>query len=778
MITQDQFDAAVTQILGFPLDDEKLGAVREDLTTPLFIVAGPGTGKTTTLVFRILKLVFVDSIAPPSILATTFTKKAAAELRSRILDWGFQLIEIVNADTSIDEDIRQAVFDVDINQVITGTLDSICELTLRDYRIPGEMPKNLVDDFAAKTLLTRAYFQTRSHENTDLLQFLTDLNGRNIGRGQVADAVGLLGQIWDRRHQDIVDWDGYVADETIPEENQRVRQSINNVFEHYQTELDNYAMTDFAQLERVFLDRLTDHRLNEWCAPIQVVLVDEYQDTNALQEAIYFKICEIGGATLTVVGDDDQSLYQFRGASVDLFVEYEHRFRAQFGSDCEKKYLTTNYRSTAQIINFVNDYAELDASYQGARVAEKPRLAYQTDKDTGESLQEGPLVLAMYRDSVNELAESLCDFLSQIFEGAGYVLEDGVRITKKAEKGQWGDTCLLMGSPREVNKGGRERLPLRIRELFQAANPVVQVYNPRGRNFNTLLHVQEFGGLILSCIDPITIRLEDEIYIPRGTSPVLTAWRTAANDFVNDSPPQELIDLIDKWQSRYDNPTTWPRNASLLQLIYDLLPFFPYFYDDSEGQAIFEVFTRQANVCAQVSNYSGDIVTNSANRRSSEGSVRAVFKDFFIPIATGIIDIDEELMGDLPTDKFNIISIHQSKGLEFPLCIVDVGSDFGRNHSGQRMFRYPDSASTSHKIEEHFRSYTNLEVNPRNNTTRAYDELIRKYFVAFSRAKDVLLLIGLSSSRPSGRIPNVALGWTIGEPNVSQWQDEPPYIEI
>src|SRR4051812_17099954 len=64
----------------------------------LFVVAGPGTGKTTALTIRILKLVLVDGVPPRGVLATTFTKKAAAELRSRVLGWGFRLADAMLAD--------------------------------------------------------------------------------------------------------------------------------------------------------------------------------------------------------------------------------------------------------------------------------------------------------------------------------------------------------------------------------------------------------------------------------------------------------------------------------------------------------------------------------------------------------------------------------------------------------------------------------------------------------------------------------------------------------
>ncbi|MBK6427806.1 MAG: UvrD-helicase domain-containing protein [Blastocatellia bacterium] len=71
-------------------DAQQHQAVSAPATMALFIVAGPGTGKTASLTLRILKLALVDGVPPRGILATTFTKKAAEELRSRILGWGFQ----------------------------------------------------------------------------------------------------------------------------------------------------------------------------------------------------------------------------------------------------------------------------------------------------------------------------------------------------------------------------------------------------------------------------------------------------------------------------------------------------------------------------------------------------------------------------------------------------------------------------------------------------------------------------------------------------------------
>src|SRR5687767_14951696 len=107
-------------------DAQQLQAINAPASAGLFIVAGPGTGKTASLTLRILKLVLVDGVPPRGILATTFTKKAAEELRSRILGWGFKIIDFLKTEPNQDANQKAFVDAVDINQVRTGTVDSLC----------------------------------------------------------------------------------------------------------------------------------------------------------------------------------------------------------------------------------------------------------------------------------------------------------------------------------------------------------------------------------------------------------------------------------------------------------------------------------------------------------------------------------------------------------------------------------------------------------------------------------------------------------------------------
>jgi hypothetical protein len=101
-------------------DARQQQAVHVPASAGLFIVAGPGTGKTASLTLCILKLALVDGLPPRGILATTFTKKAAEELRSRALGWGFRIVAALKSDPALSPKQKSFVDAVDINHVRTG----------------------------------------------------------------------------------------------------------------------------------------------------------------------------------------------------------------------------------------------------------------------------------------------------------------------------------------------------------------------------------------------------------------------------------------------------------------------------------------------------------------------------------------------------------------------------------------------------------------------------------------------------------------------------------
>jgi len=538
------------------------------------------------------------------------------------------------------------------------------------------------------------------------------------------------------------------------------------VIEDYASKLNDDLVVDFAALEQEFLDRLNAGLLDRFIQSLQVVLVDEYQDTNLLQEQIYFALAmsvNTKGGSITVVGDDDQSLYRFRGATVELFANFPQRLRDQCGIQARPVYLSNNYRSTRVITTWYADFISLDPAYAPARIPGKPPLSVARNG----SFVDYP-VLGMFRPDVISLARDLVGFIDTVFNGTGVtIVRDGrqLRIIKDPTSGAIGDCALLCSSPREYSAGGNQRLPLLIRnELANLPNPV-QVFNPRGQEFSEIREVEQLCGLMLECIDP-NARIQNGIRnFPANIAQTFNRWRTVAQQYIVSNPPapgpariNTLRDFVRAWQARTPQGSgRWPREVPLIQLLYELITWIPVFQDDPEGLVYLEVITRTITQSARFIAYDATIQRDPPQ---ADDSVRAILWGIFEPLASGAIDIDEDLIELLPRDWLNILSIHQAKGLEFPLVIVDVGSDFRTNHWRQAFKRFPREGSRSQNLEDILRPFSPLGAPVRSAVDRAFDDLVRQYFVAFSRPQDVLLLVGFG--QPNGGpspIPNVATGW-------------------
>jgi len=177
---------------------------------------------------------------------------------------------------------------------------------------------------------------------------------------------------------------------------------------------------------------------------------------------------------------------------------------------------------------------------------------------------------------------------------------------------------------------------------------------------------------------------------------------------------------------------------------------------DIEGIVYLEAITRTLTQSSLFSRYGGQVVFDLSDP-DGVSSVEEAFWNVFAPVASGSIEVNEDLYETLPSDRVNVMSVHQAKGLEFPLVIVDVGSDFKKEYASQAFKRFPDKGAKSHNMEDEFRMCSQLGVSTRSALDRAFDDLVRQYFVAYSRPRDVLLLVGLDSVKQG--IRNIATGW-------------------
>jgi DNA helicase-2/ATP-dependent DNA helicase PcrA len=391
-------------------------------------------------------------------------------------------------------------------------------------------------------------------------------------------------------------------------------------------------------------------------------------------------------------------------------------------------------------------------------------------------------VLALFRDDVDTLAADLAQFIHDVFRGSGYTLPTGDTITAAPNGGDVGDCAFLCSSPRELASNGRPRLPLLLRQELAAAKPAIKLFNPRGEDLTSTTSVALLGGLLLEAIDP-GARVESlgakSLFSSIDT---FTEWRTAARAYLPTAVPG-LRNWINSWASRRPpKGSRWPRSVPTLDLLYGIVHYFQELYDDPEGQIAVEIFTRQLSAADQVGSFRGRVLYDSSAPVDQWGytlpdrSVIELLRNFLGPIAAGVIGINEELIQTFPRDRLSVLSVHQAKGLEFPLVIVDVGSDFSRNHHSQAFKRFPASGGQPQMMEDVFRPHSPLGAPKRSPLDRAFDDLFRQFFVAYSRPQDVLLLVGLSAARPSGRIANVALGWD--RQGTSSWDNAEPYLNI
>ncbi|WP_458405465.1 UvrD-helicase domain-containing protein [Methanobrevibacter sp.] len=774
-------------------------AILSNCNESLFIVAGPGSGKTTVMVLKILKYIFVDDINPSGILATTFTRKAAEELYSRILGWGDEiknhLLDNVDDFESIPKIDR-----IDFNQIKIGTTDSIAEELLRDFKKPGENQAIVIEDFVANSAMMRILIENEKYLNKELVEYIKEISGR--GKIEEPSKMSeILMEIKNRIYYDQVD----ITELYNKTQKESGQQKALDCIKEYEEILTERNTIDFAMLESKFLKKLKNGELKEFLDEIQIVLIDEYQDTNLIQEDIYFTIAKYAlenNGSITVVGDDDQSLYRFRGATVDLFTHYPERVKEKLGIGVTEINLQTNYRSTENIITHCNQFAELDSEYQNARVENKPKItAPDFEKD------QMP-ILGLFRNNPEMLARDLSILINNLVNKgevnlkvlqvlnkeyyqkmngnidvarlqqlksenlkAGKEIEN-IKIKLDSDYGSASDIALLSYSPKEVQYGNRSFLFFLRKHLKRLKNPI-EMFNPRGIDLQEIDVVGIFCGLMLECIDPEGDYQKSDKTIPKLAIRNMNRWRLKAKDYMKMNPePREPINLsefVTYWQLRRPRGhDEWPKRASLMELAYKLTTWIEELQDDVEGIVYLEAITKSITQTGFFNDYHSNIVFY--NKTQEKESILEAIWNIFIPLSTGGVSIDESLLETLPDDRVNVLSIHQSKGLEFPLVIVDVGSRFKTNDIKTQRLRFPKSLKDNLTIEDSIRQHSSLGKSQRSEKDRSFDDLTRLYFVAFSRAESVLILIGLNPAiegynkkNDHFNIPNIALGWSRDE---------------
>jgi DNA helicase-2/ATP-dependent DNA helicase PcrA len=285
---------------------------------PLLVIAGAGSGKTRVLVHRAAWLIDVEGISPQSLLAVTFTNKAAAEMRHRI----------------------EALLDIPVNHLWVGTFHGLAHRILRRHWREAGLPQS---------------FQIIDAD--DQLRIIKRLiKGLEIDDDKWAP----------RQVQYFINAqkDEGLRPQHLDDEGDADRQQFISLYQGYQEICDRGGLVDFAELllraHEVWRDNA--ELLQHYQRRFSHLLVDEFQDTNAIQYAWLRLLAGKEGIPF-VVGDDDQSIYRWRGAR----VEHINQFQKDFPGASVVK-LEQNYRSTVTILDAANAVINNNTSRMGKKL--------------------------------------------------------------------------------------------------------------------------------------------------------------------------------------------------------------------------------------------------------------------------------------------------------------------------------------------------------------------------------------------------------------------------
>nr|HIA88219.1 DNA helicase II [Gammaproteobacteria bacterium] len=300
-----------------PLNEAQRDAVAAP-PGPTLVLAGAGSGKTRVLTHRIAWLVETLDVSPLSVLAVTFTNKAAHEMRGRI----------------------ENILGFSLRGMWIGTFHGICHRLLRAHPQAANLPETFVilDSDDQFRLVRRA---------------LRELNV-DEGYWPVRQVQWFI-----NNHKD----EGHRAHH-LPDTEDSQHDTLVRIFAHYETQCQQLGLVDFSELLLRAVEMLekNDDLLCAYRQRFSHILVDEFQDTNTVQYR-WLRLLAEPAKQIVAVGDDDQSIYGWRGARVENMSHFEHDF-----GPVKVVRLEQNYRSTGHILRAANAVIEHNTSRLGKKL--------------------------------------------------------------------------------------------------------------------------------------------------------------------------------------------------------------------------------------------------------------------------------------------------------------------------------------------------------------------------------------------------------------------------
>ena len=639
---------------------------------PLLIIAGPGTGKTFTLVKRIVYLITERGIQPEEIMVATFTEKAAKELITRITN-----------------ELYKMGVQVNLNEMYVGTFHSICLRVIKEHLEYTRVKKNyrMLDQFDQKYMIFQHINDFRA------LPHYEDIFTKKIGTwkqaGEIAKYVSNL-------LEELVDVNGMLRDSNP------ATVGMANVLALYQKITEEENLIDFSSIQTEAYSLMLNHPeiLAEIREKIKYVMVDEYQDTNYIQELIVFLIAG-ESENICVVGDDDQGLYRFRGATIRNILEFPDHF---IDGKCKRVDLTIKYRSEKEIIDFYNDWMTSTDEKFVWKNFRFPKKIVPGKKDYSSDTR---VVKCSGKNGVEDWYDSVYDFVISLKHQG--VIKDYNQVAF---------LCKSVKNDKVIN----------LIQYLEAMT--IPVYSPRSEMFFTRPEVKEILGCLIMCFPNYFLRLKTESF----TYSYPDLYRYYREECVEAA--QKLIKAHKDLKKWYENIL---RNHSQLKsntdyaftgILYQLLEFEPFrgYVGIDIGSGVTD--ERAARNISILSAVLGKYEYLHRIEVFSEKNIISAPEIFFnmymrFLFEGGITEYEDD-SEYAPSGCISFMTIHQSKGMEFPVVMVDSLSAVPRTQS--------DGV-----IEEIEKKYFHRPAFEAKEDIKFFD-FWRLYYTAFSRAQNLLVL--------------------------------------
>src|SRR4030042_1044522 len=406
------------------LNKEQLTAVKHQ-KGPLLIIAGAGTGKTTVVTERIKYLITSANVKPSEILALTFTEKAAKEMQDRVyeaLPYGYSDMWISTFHSFCDRILRLEALHIGLDPKYKLMSEAECVQIVRNnlfkFNLKYFRPMGNPTKFVAGML---QHFSRLQDEDTSPNEYIHWVRKQKEKNKKLSEEARIELEKW---------------------------EELSGAYKTYNEIKIKEALMDFGDLivKTLELFKARKNILKIYRDKFKYILVDEFQDTNFVQNELAI-ILSGKSKNITVCGDDDQSIYRFRGAAVSNIIQFKKNFpRAKV------VVLTKNYRSTQEILDKAHDLIKFNDPdrLEAVEKIDKKLIASSKGKTKGDKIE------FIHRDRVENEADEVAKKIKEIVKQNKYDFNDFailVRANNHAEP--FGRAMSRLGIPYQFLGPGR-----------------------------------------------------------------------------------------------------------------------------------------------------------------------------------------------------------------------------------------------------------------------------------------------------------------------------------